>query len=274
MQSSQVPAIHIDTVFISSGFLQRKVEVDIYLPHHISDPLRMNLLLINDGQDMKVAGLQKILKELNAENALKPLMCIGIHAGAERRMEYGVASQADYSGRGAKAGLYSSFVLEELMPYLKKVYSFLNFIEISIAGFSLGGLTAIDLAWNHPGVFKKAGIFSGSFWWRSVDQTDERYDDDKHRIMQQQIRNGSYKPGLKFFFQCGNMDETMDRNQNGLIDSIDDTLDVIKELEIKGYKNGEDIYYMEMNDGRHDVETWGRALPVFLKWGWGRSDKL
>ncbi|MBK5270004.1 MAG: esterase, partial [Bacteroidia bacterium] len=52
-------------------------------------------------------------------------------------------------------------------------------------------------------------------------------------------------------------------------DSIDDTLDVVKELEAKGYTKGNDIYYMEMEDGRHDVETWGRALPVFLKWGWG-----
>ena len=37
-----------------------------------------------------------------------------------------------------------------------------------------------------------------------------------------------YFPGLKFFFQCGNMDETMDRNKNGIIDSIDDTLDLIQ----------------------------------------------
>jgi enterochelin esterase family protein len=54
-------------------------------------------------------------------------------------------------------------------------------------------------------------------------------------------------------------------------------LDVIKELEAKGYENarlndsfgqGKDIYYLELKDGRHDVETWGRALPAFLKWGW------
>ena len=66
------------------------------------------------------------------------------------------------------------------------------------------------------------------------------------------------------------MDEIKDRNQNGIIDSIDDTLDIIKELEIKGYENGKDIYYLELKDGRHDVETWGKALPVFLKWGWSK----
>jgi hypothetical protein len=89
--------------------------------------------------------------------------------------------------------------------------------------------------------------------------------------MQQQVRNGEYHPGLKFFFQCGNMDETKDRNHNGIIDSIDDTLDLIKELEAKGYDLERDIRYLELTDGRHDVPTWARAMPAFLKWGFGSS---
>lgn len=88
--------------------------------------------------------------------------------------------------------------------------------------------------------------------------------------MQQQIRKGEYAPGLKFFFECGRMDESGDRNNNGIIDSIDDTLDHIKELRDKGY-NPEDIFYLELEDGKHDVPTWGLAMPVFLKWGWGNK---
>ena len=126
-----------------------------------------------------------------------------------------------------------------------------------------------DLVWKHPDEFKKAGVFSGSLWWRHIDQTNDEYDDQKHRIMHQQIRQGHYQPGQQFFFQCGNMDEIKDRNNNGIIDSIDDTLDLVKELEAKGYEKGKDIYYLELTDGRHDVRTWGRAMPVFLKWGWG-----
>ena len=94
----------------------------------------------------------------------------------------------------------------------------------------------MDIVWNHPDEFRRVGVFSGSLWWRSIDQTDVSYDDDKHRIIHQQIRNGSYYPWLKFFFQCGNMDETKDRNNNGIIDSIDDTMDLIKELELKTIK--------------------------------------
>jgi hypothetical protein len=61
----------------------------------------------------------------------------------------------------------------------------------------------------------------------------------------------------------------MDRNNNGIIDSIDDTLALIDELAAKGYNKTEDISYYELADGRHDVPTWAKAFPVFLEWGWG-----
>ena len=31
----------------------------------------------------------------------------------------------------------------------------------AIAGFSLGGLSAIDTAWSNPGIFSIVGVFSG-----------------------------------------------------------------------------------------------------------------
>jgi enterochelin esterase-like enzyme len=271
MQSANVSAILVENASVKSEFLQREVKVDFYLPRNVSDFSQMSLLLINDGQDMEVMGFEKILEQLYAEQSIEPLFCVAVHASAERKMEYGIAGHPNYKGQGAKASAYTSFIMDELIPYIKETFRISSFREKAFAGFSLGGLSALDIVWNHPAEFSKAGVFSGSFWWRSVDQYEEEYDDDKHRIMQQQIRNGEFYPGLKFFFQCGNMDETKDRNQNGIIDSIEDTLDVIKELEVKGYVIGKDIYYMELKDGRHNVETWGRAIPVFLKWGWGNN---
>ena len=53
--------------------------------------------------------------------------------------------------------------------------------------------------------------------------------------MHNQIRDGEAVPGIKFFFECGTEDETEDRNKNGIIDSIDDTLDLISALAEKGY---------------------------------------
>jgi enterochelin esterase-like enzyme len=268
MQST-VSSILVEKRVLHSDFLKREVKVDFFLPKNVADPSTISLLLINDGQDMETLGLETILSNLYSNKQIYPLLCVAIHASKDRKQEYGVAGSPDYLGRGAKAGLYTSFIMEELLPDLKNTYKITSFREMAFAGFSLGGLMALDIVWKHPRLFSKAGVFSGSLWWRHVDQIEEGYDDDKHRIMQQQVRNGAYQPGLKFFFQCGNMDETKDRNNNGIIDSIDDTLDLIAELEAKGYDSGKDIYYLELKDGKHDVPTWGRAMPVFLKWSFG-----
>jgi len=270
MQGRTVSGILVENTSIQSIFLDREVRIDFYLPRHVADPSEISLLLINDGQDMEKMGFTSILEALYTDDAIDPLLCVAIHCSADRKMEYGVADKPDYKGRGAKAGLYTSFIFEELLPFVRKQYVIPSFKEKAFAGFSLGGLMALDIVWNHAAHFNKVGVFSGSLWWRDIDQDDEAYDDDQHRIIHQQVRNGQHAPWLKFFFQCGNMDETKDRNQNGIIDSIDDTLDLIKELEAKGYDPETAIHYLEMKDGHHDVFTWGNSMPAFLRWGWGK----
>ena len=262
--------IRVENTAILSEFLQREVNIDFFLPQYSYDPSQLNLLLINDGQNMEELGLANILEQLYSGKIIRPILCVAIHASADRKMEYGIAGRPDYLGRGAKAGLYTSFILHELLPFIYKKYGHFRFKEKAFAGFSLGGLMAMDIVWNHSDEFSKTGVFSGSFWWRSVNQTETEYEDDKHRIMQQLVRNGKFAPGLKFFFQCGNKDETRDRNKNGIIDSIDDTMDLVRELEKKGYSRNNDIYYLELPDGKHDIATWRKAMPQFLKWGWGK----
>lgn len=261
--------ILLEQNILNSQFLQRSVTIDAYLPTNIEHPEELELLLINDGQDLPKMPFDKILDSLLDKQLIKPIVCIGIYCGEDRKMEYGTANELDFNGRGAKAGLYTRFIFEELLPFLQQTYNVAAFKAKSFAGFSLGALSALDIVWNHPEQFSKTGIFSGSLWWRSKDY-DEGYNEDTDRIMHRLIRKGLYYPWLNFFFECGAMDETADRNNNGIIDSIDDTQDLIKELKNKGYTDSH-MKYLEIPDGKHDVLTWGRALPVFLQWGWGKQ---
>ena len=268
MTGTNVFSVKKERLEVYSESLDRTVHIDVYIPQTaLSTSLQPDLLIINDGQDLEPMEFDLILGKMQDE--IKPIICAGIHCGHDRKMEYGIIKHPDFKGRGAKADQYAEFIFNEFMPLIEQRFFKNGFAERSFAGFSLGGLSALDIVWNYPSEFRRVGVFSGSLWWRSLDQTDKNYDDDKHRIMHHVIRNGQYKPGLEFFFQCGNMDETKDRNNNGIIDSIDDTQDLIKELISKGYTT-DDIFYMELPDGRHDVPTWGRALPYFLKWGWGK----
>lgn len=258
-----------DTHTITSVFLERDVIIDFYFSSSLKKSDEVSLLLINDGQDLLTMNFNNILEELS--DKIFPLLCVGIHCGADRRNEYGTAGILDYEGRGAKAALYTRFVFEELIPFIKKTYSIVSFKEKSFCGFSLGGLSALDIVWNHPKEFLKVGVFSGSLWWRSVSQDDPEFIEEEHRIMHNEIRNGKYYPRLKFFFETGTLDEAADRNDNGIIDSIDDTISLIGELIKKGYNSKTDICYEEISDGHHDIATWRRAFPDFLKWGWGNS---
>lgn len=257
-------------VTIASVHLERKVDVDFYYPKNIAAPMQIPLLLINDGQVLSEMGFRQIFEAFQQENPNSPLLVVGIHAGAERLMEYGTAGVPNYKGQGAKSEQYTRFALTELLLYTLDRFPFIERKDIAYAGFSLGGLSALDIVWNNPHIFRKVGVFSGSFWWRSK-PLGKDYDDDRHRIMHQRIRNGSHAPELKFYFECGTSDETSDRNHNGIIDSIDDTLDLIRELEAKGYRTIDDIRYHEVNGGKHDARTWGMCMPDFLRWGWANG---
>ncbi len=262
------PTVTVLQSTIFSQYLEREVLIDAYLPYPVKAPEQLSLLLINDGQDLPVMNFAELLQGLLDQNKIEPILCIGIYCGHDRRMEYGTAYSADYKGLGAKAGLYSKFIFDELLPFIRRHYNIASFKDKSFAGFSLGGLSALDIAWNHATEFKRAGIFSGSLWWRRKGYEDN-YDDENDRLMHLQIRKGAFYPWLTFFIQCGALDETADRNNNGIIDSIDDALDLIVELKAKGYTD-EHIKYFLLEDGRHDVPTWGRAFPEFLQWGWGK----
>lgn len=257
-----------ESLLIDSEILKREVTITLLIPgeYNFAEPL--SLLLLNDGQDADNLLLSKTLQNLYHSNKIKPVVIAAIHAGDDRLQEYGVAANPDFKDRGAKAGLYAEFVLDELLPQLYLHTAVKAFNTIAFAGFSLGGLTALDIAWNHSDIFDKVGVFSGSLWWRSKALNDGYTDAD--RIMHRVIRESKTKPALKFWLQTGTLDETADRNNNGIIDSIDDTIDLIKELETKGYTRPGDIQYLEMVGGKHDIPTWAKAMPKFLTWAFGK----
>ncbi len=269
MPTEGTTSIFVERHTIISDALDREVLIDLYIPVTPSFSKEVSLLLINDGQDLVTMQFEDILEQLYEDGEIRNLLCVGIHCSKDRKNEYGTAKVLDYKGRGARAVLYNQFIFEELIPLLRTTLPVSTFKEKAFAGFSLGGLSALDMVWNYPHEFTKAGVFSGSMWWRDKDQNDPDFNEDTDRIMHRQIREGGYYPWLQFYFEVGTLDEVADRNNNGVIDSIDDTLSLIDELEKKGYARGKDIRFVELKDGKHDVPTWAVAFPEFLKWGFG-----
>lgn len=249
---------------ISSNYLKREVEIDIYTPEGILGNEKIELLLLNDGQDVAKMDFSRILEDAHHAKRNHRLIVVAIKASEDRLMEYGVACTPDFKGRGAKANLYTDFVIKELLPFVKKKIAMPITGKVGFAGFSLGGLSAFDIAWNNPAAFDVVGVFSGAFWWRKKDLNDGYTDTD--RIMHQQLENTFSKPDMKFWLMTGTEDEKADRNKNMIIDSIDDTIDLVKILLNKGYKRPDHIFYYEKVGGKHDVPTWENVMPAFLDW--------
>jgi len=248
-----------------SRHLQRTVKLHILHTPPPSDRSLFNLLILNDGQDMEKLHVKETMDSLYKEGKLLPIVIIGVEAG-DRMQEYGVADKPDYLGRGNRAGLYDAFINDELYPYAKKESGVRKFQSFVIAGCSLGGLSAFDIAWNHPDKISKVGVFSGSFWWRDKSSDDSTYSDEKNRIMYSKLKASRKKPALQYWFYAGAEEEKSDRDKDSIIDVIDDTKDIINLLEKKNVVTTDGIVYRELPTGIHDYSSWSIVFPEFLIW--------
>lgn len=245
---------------LTSEFLDRKIIVDVYRSDESND---QPIFFFLDGQDLRTMPIRAIQQKLSNEG-FPPFTVVGIHANEARMWEYGTISRADYADRGNRAPETAQFILEELMPFLQKRYLVNQASSQNhVGGFSLGALVAFDMAWHYPQQFGTAGIFSGALWWRS--RPFNKKQPDANRILHNQVAEANSLPSVRYWFQAGTKDEDGDRNENGIIDAIDDTLQLMDFLRQKGQPES-DLHYLEIPDGRHEPATWAVAMPDFFRW--------
>lgn len=250
---------------LASKFLNRTVIVDVYRSHKTNN---QPVFFFLDGQDVRTMAIGALQQQLTAEG-FPPFTVVGVHANESRMWEYGTLSRADYADRGNRAPETAQFILEELMPFLQKRYNISQEANQNhVAGFSLGALVAFDLAWHYPQMFGTTGIFSGALWWRS--RPFNKKLPDANRILHDQVSHARQLPPIRYWFQAGTKDEDGDRNQNGIIDAIDDTLQLMALLRQKGQAEN-DLHYLEIPDGRHEPATWAVAMPDFFRWALGET---
>ncbi len=252
---------------VYSKHLDNQRDIQVFLPpnYHDSQDRSYKSLYINDGQDMEVLRLRETLARLYQRQQIEPLVVIAVPTNAERLHEYGTAVAPNAQNLGTKAPEYARFIVEEVVPLIRSKFAVSELgMDTAVLGASLGGLSAFDLAWNYPDLFGVAGVFSGSFWWRAA--SDETHITPGKLIVHEMVRQGTYQLGWRAWFEAGTHDERSDRDNNGVIDAIQDTLELIDELELLGYQRGADVEYVEVENGRHDWSTWAEVLPDFLRW--------
>lgn len=243
------------------------VEVEVISTPDTGGEIQKGLLLLNDGQLSDALHIRQAITKLHAAGRIRPVTVLAIHAG-ERQSEYGVSGVEDYLGRGEKAEHYENFIAHELLPWIHAgsdgSYSPLH---TAFAGCSLGGLSAIDIVSSNPSLFATAGVFSGSLWWRSKSYAEGYTDND--RIIFNKLAHASLASHFRCYLMAGTNDEKNDRNGNGIIDAVDDTLDLFDLLSVKVKSPEKKLRLSIIEGGRHEPATWSAQIPEFLVHAFG-----
>ncbi|MEI6107049.1 MAG: alpha/beta hydrolase-fold protein [Opitutae bacterium] len=239
----------------------------VYLPpgYDPDRPRAYPILLALDGQTMPQWRLAETLDELVGGAQIEPVVVVAVPASPARIEEYGTAGALDYAERGRSARAFQELLAGVVLPSVRERYHVASEpVHTGVFGASMGGLCAFDSVWRRPQVFGLAGVFSGSLWWRADNSSVAAQ--QASRMAHRQVRLTAGKPPLRLWFEAGTRDETADRDGDGVIDAIQDTRELITELEGKGFVPGRDLAYHEIEGGEHHESTWARALPEFLRW--------
>ena len=266
----------VDVVLLpefASQALGNSREITVFLPPgYAQEPTRRYpTLYVNDGQDQEALQLHETLAKLFQRQQIPPIIVVAVPTNDDRLQEYGTAVCPNAQELGTKAADYGRFLTNELMPAINQHFrTSQNPADIGIFGVSLGGLSAFDIAWNHPDQFGVVGVMSGSFWWRAG--VEETAVPPGRLIAHEMVRGTAGRPNLRLWFEAATQDEASDRDNNGVIDAIQDTLELIDELQAIGFSRGEDVVYVEVPGGRHNYVTWAQAFPDFLRWAYAKPN--
>jgi pimeloyl-ACP methyl ester carboxylesterase len=162
--------------------------------------------------------------------------------------------------KGGKGKDYAKFIVDEVKPFIDRGYRTQKHREnTAIAGSSLGGLISFYIGWNYPDVFKKIGAVSPSFWW------------DSGNMIKEVASYSGDKKDLNIWIDAGNAEENGDRDNNGVIDMVDDAREMVNALNKKGFVTFKDVMYYEATLGKHNEEAWAKRFDQILLYMFGKE---
>ena len=237
-----------------SRFLEPARTLIVYVPpdYEAQSHTRYPVLYMHDGQnlfDSETAfggnewRLDDTAEELIDRGVVAPLIIVGIYNTGEQRIhEY--TPTADPKLGGGKADLYGGMLVEEVKPFIDKTYRTLNGPEnTGLGGSSLGGLVTLHLGLKYPQVFGKLAVLSPSVWWDNKDILRE-------------IEQLPSKPPLKIWLDMGTAEGGM---------SLEDTEMLRDAMRARGWSEGKDLAYFEIEGATHSETAWAQRVGPFLR---------
>jgi enterochelin esterase-like enzyme len=236
-----------------SRFLPSERDVIVYVPggYDWNPQRRFPVLYLQDGQNIfdpatSFAGVAWRVGEttdrLIAEGKIQPLVIVAIYNTGRQRLREYTPSRAKKLGGGG-ANRYGQMLVKEIKPFIESKYRILvGAHNTGLGGSSLGGLLTMYLGLRYPEVFGKLAVLSPAIWWN-----------------QRWIVDYAARRRLKFrpriWLDIG--------TQEGLR-IVDDARRLRDVLVQKGWQEGGDLHYEEIQGGQHNEAAWAQRVDPFM----------
>lgn len=175
-----VPHGKIEKVLYKSTALEgASRRLHVYLPPNydeISKKEKLPVLYLfhgggdNDASWTTIGRANLILDNLYAQGKLKPMIVV-MPAGHTH-------IQGFFMGAGAQQDPFCRDMVQDVIPFVEKTYPVSNKREHrAIAGLSMGGIQAINLALWHPDLFSQVFPMSTGYFPNAIAEIKEKYGD-------------------------------------------------------------------------------------------------
>lgn len=252
--------LEIHRAFGSRFVVARTVRVLLPPGYSAHRNRRYPVVYMHDGQNLFdgatsfVAGgewrVDETMRRLTGTGAVEPVIVVGIdNAGPLRIDEYthvrssGAMGTRSFDG-GGKADLYGRFVVEELKPFIDRVYRTRPELDATgLGGSSLGGLVTMYLGLKYPRVFGKLIVASPSVWW-----ADE--------AILSSVRSLPGPTGQRIWVDIGTEEgEQAVTGARKLRDALVE----------RGWREGVDLRFVEERGARHDEAAWAGRFDEVME---------
>jgi enterochelin esterase-like enzyme len=217
----------------------------VYLPRGYRQHVqrRYPVAYMQDGQNIFESGgfgswnAQRSIDRCIARGEVEELIVVAVDHGPGRWNDYVPAEDGGNSER------YARFLSLELKPHIDRLYrTRTGAQDTALIGSSLGGVAALNVAWDRFHQFGKVGSLSGSWWLKKF----------QHRML-----NSTKRP-LKIYLDSGNAGPYNDciHHTLALRDGLTGRL---------GYRQGHDLFHLVGDQQSHTEAAWGHRLTFALR---------
>ena len=246
-----------------SHILENSRTISVYLPPgYKNSRRRYRVLYMHDGQNIFDAatsfsgvewGVDEACEQLISEGKIEPIIVVGINNNDKRVDEYTPAESTDPKREGGGKGVaYGKFIIEELKPFIDRIYRTRSSRKNTfIMGSSLGGLISLHLAWTRPDIFGNAGIVSPALWWADSE------------ILQRIKKEPPPKPLPKLWIDMGTEEGNSHESFKECIEELSTLKSILKE---KGWREGRNLKAYLAEGQNHSERAWNSRIEIILEY--------